>query len=124
MGELLMLGGVVAVAAYVASRAQASLTARNIQKNAVNGSQGAGKGDWIDGRGNVLFTKDQLKAMQKKETQTMALPLSTLDELMVRADEFNTNSKMKRRRVPTIPGLTRSKPYTSALPNNPSQSEQ
>lgn len=115
--SVLMLAGVAGLAGYVATRAQVSLDARNIKKNTVNGWQDSPEsGNGINPMGAAL--RKEMRKREKK-AQSMALPLSTLDEFMVRINEFDTNSKIKRRRVPTIPGLTRSQPFTSPLPNNP-----
>ncbi len=117
------------IAAYSVNQAQSSLDAKNLWKNTVNGvnqnSSNAGSTAVPYSPYNLanLTSRMPPKGPEDWEGQNKhPLPLNSIDNINVKIQEINSRTKIRRKSVPTIPGVTKDLPYTTfGMANNPSK---
>lgn len=122
------------IAAYSVGMVQSNLDAKNLWKNTVNGINNNSNGSksahtpWYGVKpppGTFAGTPygGPLRGPEDWEAQSKhPLPLNAIDNINVKIQEFNSQTKIKRKSVPTIPGVTKDLPYTTfGMANNPSK---
>ena len=116
------------IATYSVGMVQSNLDAKNLWKNTVNGINRNGPNAGPAPDVNRPFDRyyangGNFKGPEDWEGQNKhPLALNAIDNINVKIQEINSRTKIRRKSVPTIPGVTKDLPYTTfGMVNNPSK---
>jgi hypothetical protein len=115
---------------YALTQAQANITAKQQYKNTViGGDRSQWSTNYTPGEGPERLSPAQIaelytnaEKLRQKNVNKATLPLNAIDNINTAIHDHFTKTKIRRKDVPTIPGVTKVLPYTTiGLNNNPSQ---